>query len=324
METEAEILAIPDRKQARRAASLCAFATVAIHTIAYALLFACSVLLRNHTLSEQAATNLNLILTTVMNDLIAMPLAWLIFLKRLPKNEALASYAPDRTPLKFGTLLFFFPCVYALAVAGSMTGRLIGALFSGGLNDIVGQVITSVDPWVTLLCASIVAPVAEELFFRKALIDRLSRFHPTDAILLSALLFGLIHSNLTQFLYAFPIGVLLGIIYWRTKNIGYTILLHVFMNTIGGVAPQLIMQLQSAGADGGLAQMTGSLLTMLFTSCMVGLIVVGIVFLIRYRKRFLPIESPLPRCRKPFYLNVGWFVACAVFIGFFIYVEFFA
>ena len=59
----------------------------------------------------------------------------------------------------------------------------------------------------------------------------------------------------------------------------------------------------------------------LYGPVVIGLFVVGIVFLIRYRKRFLPIESPLPRCRKPFYLNVGWFVACTVFVGMFLAVE---
>ncbi|MBR0436215.1 MAG: CPBP family intramembrane metalloprotease [Clostridia bacterium] len=321
METNTfEPMELPDRRRARRVASLCAFATVMTHVIAYTMTIAASFLLRDSTLSEQAANNLNLIFNTVISDLIAMPLCWLIFLRRLPRNEALSPDAPDRTPLRFGTLLFFFPCVYALAAAGSMTGQLIGLLIGKGLTNIAADVILSVNPLVTLLCASIIAPVAEELFFRKALIDRLSQFHPMDAILLSALLFGLVHSNLTQFLYAFPIGVLFGIIYWRTKNIGYTILLHVFMNTVGGVAPQ-IMTMFTQGEGESLAAMLGALVSMLFASLMLGLVVVGIVFLIRYRKRFLPIESPLPRCRKPFYLNVGWFVACTVFVGMFLAVE---
>ncbi len=305
---------LPDRRRARRAASLCAFAVVAMHVVAYALYYLYS------KLFPYRSGDIDLIANTVISDLIAMPLCWLIFLRRLPRNEALSPDAPDRTPLRFGTLLFFFPCVYALAAAGSMTGQLIGLLIGKGLTNIAADVILSVNPLVTLLCASIIAPVAEELFFRKALIDRLSQFHPMDAILLSALLFGLVHSNLTQFLYAFPIGVLFGIIYWRTKNIGYTILLHVFMNTVGGVAPQ-IMTMFTQGEGESLAAMLGALVSMLFASLMLGLVVVGIVFLIRYRKRFLPIESPLPRCRKPFYLNVGWFVACTVFVGMFLAVE---
>ena len=90
--------------------------------------------------------------------------------------------------------------------------------------------------------------------------------------------------------------------------------------TVGGVAPQ-IMTMFTQGEGESLAAMLGALVSMLFASLMLGLVVVGIVFLIRYRKRFLPIESPLPRCRKPFYLNVGWFVACTVFVGMFLAVE---
>lgn len=318
METQPDRIAIPDPKQARRAASLCAFAVVASHVIAYALFYAVQYLTRDVLPAD--SNNILLIVNTVINDCIALPLAWLIFLRPLSKNAALAPDAQDRTPFRFRTFAFFLPCAYAVIAAGSMTGRLVGALF-GGFNDLVSGLVTQVHPIVTLLCASIAAPIAEEFFFRKAIIDRLSCFHPMDAILFSALLFGLMHGNVTQFLYAFPMGVLFGIIYWRTKNIRYTIALHVAINTLGGVLPVLVMQTQNLSDDGGVYAMIGTLIAMLYASAMLALIVLGVVRLIRHRKRFLPIESPLPRVRKPFYLNVGWFVACAVFTAMFVWIE---
>ena len=318
METQIEPIQLPDAKQARRAASLCAFAVVVSHVIAYALFYAIRFVL--HQVSIDPDTNGNLILNTVVNDLISIPLAWLLFLRRIPGNAALAADAPDRTPLRFRDFAFFLPCAYAVITAGSLIGKLIGGLF-GGFSDLVAGLVSEVHPLVTLLCAAIVAPIVEELFVRKALIDRLSVFHPMDAILYSALLFGLMHGNVTQFLYAFPMGVLLGIIYWRTKNIRYTILLHVAINTLGGVLPSLVMQLQSAPTD-TLTGMIGGVLYVLYLQMVLGLMVLGIVFLIKFRKRFLPVKSLLPRCRKPFYLNVGWFVACTVFIGMFIWIEF--
>ena len=318
METQPEVLPIPDRKAARRAASLCAFATLASFLLSYGLSLLYGFLTRD--VPMQAETNLDLIVNTLISDAIAMPLVWLVFLRRIPKNEALLVGAQDRMPLKMGNFLFFLPCVYVVLTAGSLTGRLVGGLF-GGFNDVISTVMTDVHPLATLLCASIIAPVAEELFFRKAMIDRLSSFHPMDAILFSALLFGLIHGNLTQFLYAFPIGVLFGIVYWRTKNIRYTILLHMGMNTVGGLLPQLAQQLQATGETDGTAAMLGTLVTLLLGLLTIGLVVVGVVFLIRYRKRFLPIESDLPRVRKPFYLNAGFIVACIVFIGLFVFTE---
>ena len=320
METLPEEIILPDRNGARRAASLCAFAAVAVMAIAYALMILYTVLTRDLALKEQITTDLALIANTVVFDLIAMPLSWLLFLRRIPKDPVWESDGTERTPLRVPTLLFFFPCVYALAVAGSIPGKIFG-LLGGDLVDPATEAVLAVDPWVTILCTVLLAPVAEELFFRKAMIDRLSAHHPMDAILFSALLFGLIHGNLTQFLYAFPIGVLFGIIYWRTKNIRYTILLHMCMNTLGGLLPQLVQRLETAGETDEIAAMLGTFSTMLLGILTIGLVVVGVIFLIRYRRRFLPIESDLPRFRRPFYLNAGFIVACVVFTGLFVLTE---
>jgi len=323
METLPEEIIIPDRDGARRAASLCAFAAVAVIAIGQALVILYSYLTRGLAIKEQLATDLLLIANTVVMDLIAMPIAWLLFLRRIPKASAMESGGAERTPLRVSTLLYFFPCVYALAVAGSIPGKIAGML-GGDLNDPAAALLVSMDPWAVLLCTVILAPIAEELFFRKALIDRLSAYHPMDAILYSALLFGLIHGNLTQFLYAFPIGVLLGIIYWRTKNIRYTILLHMGMNTFGGLLPLLVQRLQGAGETSEGVAMLGTLAMLQLASLTIGLVVLGVIFLIRGRRRFLPIESGNPRYRKPFYLNVGFIVACIVFIGLFILTEWLA
>ncbi|MBR6038866.1 MAG: CPBP family intramembrane metalloprotease [Clostridia bacterium] len=320
METLPEEIILPDRNGARRTASRCAFAAVVTMAIGYALVILYQYLTRDLVLPEQLGADLWLIVNTVVMDLIAMPIAWLLLLRRIPKDPALQSDGAERTPLRVPMLLFFFPCVYALAVAGSIPGRIFG-LLGGDLTDPAADMILAMDPWAVILSTVILAPVAEELFFRKALIDRLSAYHPMDAILYSALLFGLIHGNLTQFLYAFPIGVLLGIIYRRTRNIRYTILLHMGMNTLGGLLPLLVQRLQTAGEGSEGMAMLGTLATMLVGSLTIGLVVVGVIFLVRGRRRFLPIESDLPRFRRPFYINAGFIVACVVFTGLFIMTE---
>lgn len=304
----------PDAKGARRAASFCAFATIAENVIAYAVVIAFSFLMRGAAMSDRAYDNLFLIFNVVAVDLIAMPLAWLLLLRRVPKNAS--PEIEERTPLSFRRLLFFFPCAYLLMLVGAMTGKLVGGMLGGNLSDAVGDTIGTVDPWVTLLCAVIVGPIAEELFFRKAMIDRMSAFHPTDAIIFSALLFGLTHGNLTQFLYAFPLGILFGIIYYRTQNIRYTILLHIAVNAVGGLLPQLIMQLAQ-----GLPDMLGSLVKIMYSQLILGLCIPGIIFLIRKRREFLPIPSRIPRFRRPFYINAGFIVACVVFTVLFVLAE---
>ncbi len=304
---------VPDAKGARRAASLCSFAAVAEITIAYALLIPTTLLTRDISMSDQMRSNLSLIINTAVIDLIAMPLCWLLLLL-IPKDAS--PEIGTRTPLSFKKLLFYFPCAFALMLAGSLTGRLIDALLGGDLSNVVSDTMSAVDPWVTLLCAVIVGPIAEELFFRKAMIDRLSAYHPTDAILLSALLFGLIHGNLTQFLYAFPLGVLFGIIYYRTQNIGYTIVLHVVINCFGGLLPQLLTMLEERAPE-----YASSLVSLLYMQFVLAMCVLGIIFLIRRRRAFLPIPSDVPRFRRPFYINAGFIVASIVFTALFVLTE---
>ncbi len=317
IEYEITPIPVPDPKQTRRAASFCAFAAVAQTVIAYGLVILFSLLMRNVPIGERAYADLSLAVNTVAVDLVAMPLAWLLLLRRTPKNAAPQTESYARSYV--GTFFFYLPCAFLLMYAGALTGRLVGMFFGKGLNDVVDNMIGSVDVWVSLLCAGIVGPVCEELFFRKAMMDRLSGIHPTDAILFTALLFGLVHGNLTQFLYAFPLGVLLGYVYHRTGKIGNTIALHIGINLIGGIVPQLIETINGIGGEG--AKYLTTLATLLYSSATIALCILGIVRLIRYRRQFFAPETDFARYRRPFYLNAGFIVACVVFTALFVLAE---
>lgn len=83
-----------------------------------------------------------------------------------------------------------------------------------------------------IFAVGIVGPVVEEAVFREALLGGMLRrgVLPRRAILISALLFGLIHFNPAQVPAACGIGVLLGIVYWKMNNIVLTSLLHMANN----------------------------------------------------------------------------------------------
>ncbi len=82
---------------------------------------------------------------------------------------------------------------------------------------------------LTIIGIALIPAIFEELFFRKAIIDFTSKYGTTFALLFSAILFGFIHLNLSQGLFAFIIGILFGSIYLYSRDIKLTILLH-FMN----------------------------------------------------------------------------------------------
>lgn len=83
----------------------------------------------------------------------------------------------------------------------------------------------------------IVGPIAEELLFREAIEGEMLRrdASPWTAILVSAIAFSIAHFNLAQGLYAFPLAVIFGIIYYKTGNIILTTLLHIINNGIAAL-----------------------------------------------------------------------------------------
>lgn len=61
----------------------------------------------------------------------------------------------------------------------------------------------------------VMAPICEEILFRKILIDRIRLYGDKAAILVSSVVFGLSHGNFYQFFYAFGIGLVLAIFIFR-------------------------------------------------------------------------------------------------------------
>jgi membrane protease YdiL (CAAX protease family) len=92
-------------------------------------------------------------------------------------------------------------------------------------------------PYAFFFMAVVAAPLLEEALFRGIILDGfLKNYKPWHAIFASALLFAVIHGNLTQGIGAFVLGILFGWIYWNTNSIIPCILLHFINNLIAFVA----------------------------------------------------------------------------------------
>lgn len=79
----------------------------------------------------------------------------------------------------------------------------------------------------------LMAPIAEEYIFRgltQSIVKK--RFNVKTAIVFQAVLFGLMHMNLVQGLYAFGMGLYLGKIKEKYDNILIPIFLHIIFNSI--------------------------------------------------------------------------------------------
>lgn len=83
--------------------------------------------------------------------------------------------------------------------------------------------------WSTL---AIAAPFFEEYLFRGFLLPSLTKFLPIwGAIALSGFLFALAHLNLADIIPLSVLGIVMGFVYWRSKNLLSSMLLHCLWNS---------------------------------------------------------------------------------------------
>lgn len=249
--------------------------------------------------------------------LIAIPVGVLI-LRKLPTINA------DTQKLTTRQFLTFIPMCICLMYAGNLVGTVLSLILSGGQaqNNLLTYAMDT-NP-IKILVMVILAPMLEELVFRKLLIDRTRQYGEKTAVILSAFLFALFHQNLYQFFYAFALGVIFGYIYVRTSKLHYSIILHASINFLGSViAPWIITKIDMDNlmklTDATLPKeemmeiiqsvLPGYMLLMLYSAILVSMSVWGLVLIIvkSRRTQWQEAQSQLQKgtVAKTVYLNVG-------------------
>ena len=99
------------------------------------------------------------------------------------------------------------------------------------MEDEFNEIATSV--W-GMLSIAVFGPITEELVFRRVMIDDITRKtgKPWVAILISSVLFGLIHMNPAQIVFAIPVGAVFGWIYVKTGSMLPGLVGHIINNSI--------------------------------------------------------------------------------------------
>lgn len=83
-----------------------------------------------------------------------------------------------------------------------------------------------------IIYIGIIGPIIEEIFYRGRMLNELlKKYKPTYCIVIAAFLFGLSHMNLIQFVSAFIMGLISGVVYIKTKDIKAPIIIHLVNNT---------------------------------------------------------------------------------------------
>lgn len=117
----------------------------------------------------------------------------------------------------------------------------------GTVDGVASMIATQVDPSVftnLLLVTGVLAPVLEETVFRGFLLTSLTRYTSVPvAVTLSSVAFAACHLSVRDFPQLFALGMVMGFVYARSRNLMSNIVIHGAWNS--GVLTLLFALVQS-------------------------------------------------------------------------------
>jgi uncharacterized protein len=163
------------------------------------------------------------------------------------------SGSADRNATGFGMTIIwiiigFFGAYFGQIIAGMIEIYVLNIRQGSQNTANILDAIQSVPAFVVIVV--VFAPILEEIIFRKIIFGEIyKRTNFFVAVLISALLFGIVHGDLLHLLQYFVMGVVFATLYVQTKRIIVPIITHGLMNLMVVIfqlyfTPEKIEQLQ--------------------------------------------------------------------------------
>ncbi len=225
-------------------------------------------------------------LTMLCNDLAVYglgPLILWLMIRQVPKGPIPSAHL---SPKAFGrTAIYALGMGYLFNYVTTLVIMAVEAISGQSTSNVLENQLSEMPAWLAVLAVGVIAPVCEELIFRRLLLDRLRPFGDRCAIWISALAFGLFHMNLYQILYAVVLGLIFGGVVIKTGKLWHVIVFHAIINNFSLLISYLY-PLFEVGSTGETVFNACTLLVVLAA------IVFAIVCFVRYRRSYL-FQPPL-------------------------------
>lgn len=258
------------------------------------------------------SANMSLLLTIVAFYVIGFPLIYLL-LKRLPKKNI------EKKKMTFWQYVIGITINAGLVFPLALVGSLINYLITGSNNTNILEIMMGSNPVLRILTVAFLAPIFEELIFRKLLIDHLAQYSKVLAIVTSGILFGMFHGNFAQALFATALGMFFGLIYVRTGNILYTIGYHIIINFSTSVITLTLL----ANTMENMNSFSSAMMLLILWMGILGMVALtGFVLFFVFMKQMPPKEEEGAlkgkEAMKALFKNPGFWVAMALLSEFFV------
>ncbi|MDR1003290.1 MAG: CPBP family intramembrane metalloprotease [Oscillospiraceae bacterium] len=212
------------------------FVMLIILIISFVLLFASSEASFSDFLLDAVDGDLNTIIIIAMSlGLLAGNMIPFLFYakKRDIKFSALLGKSQNATPaFVFKAAVVILAINYIWQYIYSFLAQFIPGMEIAA-SEIGEMSIPYLIVYAIMLC--VIAPITEEIMFRGAILMGLRRYGLAFAMIVSSLMFGLIHGNLQQIPFAMGIGVVLAYVAVKTGSLRVCILLHFINNAFATI-----------------------------------------------------------------------------------------
>lgn len=119
----------------------------------------------------------------------------------------------------------------AMALNWLFSSLLSRFVISKGVSNAVQEELFAGRLWIQVFGTGMLVPLTEEILFRGLVFGKLERYLPIRAaVVVGAGLFALYHGNLVQILFAFPMGIVLNLLYRHYGSLKMPVLFHAASN----------------------------------------------------------------------------------------------
>lgn len=168
----------------------------------------------------------------ILGTLATLPVMYLRFYKM---NESIVGVRKEKTAAIKKQLILSVSILTVAGCIGVGFGNLLTmsplSSYSKGFAE-ANEHFYGSTLWIEIIGSAILTPVLEELLYRGILYERLKFIFEKkwQAVLISSLIFALVHFNLVQFIYAFGMGIVLAMCMEITDHVYGAILAHMIAN----------------------------------------------------------------------------------------------
>lgn len=173
---------------------------------------------------------------------------WLMLFSLFTKNDKKMKLDQLRISGRFAVVDVLKYCLILLggtAVLSFLTDLVLAGVDALAGKEIFGtenviSVFDGVPVLLSILCVVIIAPITEELLFRKVLLENLFVLGKRKAVIASGTLFGILHFNPEQILYTIFGGIVYAVIVVKTGKVRNAVCLHMILNFFGGIVLPIV------------------------------------------------------------------------------------